>query len=310
MNLPRRTARRLRRGFTMIELMVAIVMLTLVVGGLLGVVMGQQRFYDSASEVMEVRDNLRRIGVLLPSEMRALAPLEGDIYEMTDSMLDFRVPIGTAIVCMVSSSWFTIPPLALSTDAGLTSWNTPPIQGDSIAIFDSRDSLMDTTIYRQINATPSAGTCPTTSGFTSTVAEAAAALTLNVSPALSSTVRAGSPIRFWRRARYSLYQAPDRKWYLGFRDYVPNRNPAWSNIQPVAGPLMPYAASGQTGLRFTYRDSIGAALTAIADAPRVRRIDIEVRAQSSVPVRTAGFNRNAAGYYVDSLLAVVAVRNH
>lgn len=294
----------------MIELMVAIVMLTLVVGGLLGVVMGQQRFYDSASEVMEVRDNLRRIGVLLPSEMRALAPLEGDIYAMTDSMLDFRVPIGTSIVCMVASSWFTIPPMGLATDAGLTSWNTAPVQGDSMAIFDSRDSLMDTTIYRQINATPSAGNCPTTSGFTSTLAEANAAITLNVNPSLSSTVRPGSPIRFWRRARYSLYRAPDQRWYLGFRDFVPNRNPAWSSIQPVAGPLMPYAASGQTGLRFTYRDSTGAALTAIADAPRVRRIDIEVRAQSSVPVRTSGFNRNAAGYYVDSLLAVVAIRNH
>lgn len=295
----------------MIELMVAIVMLTLVVGGLLGVVMGQQRFYDSASEVMEVRDNLRRIGVLLPSEMRAIAPLEGDIYQMTDSMLDFRVPIGTAIVCQVSSSWFTIPPLALSTDAGLTSWNTPPVQGDSITIFDSRDSLTDTTLYRQINATPSAGGCPMTSGFTTTLAEAAASITLNVSPSLSgTTVRPGSPIRFWRRAKYSLYQAPDQRWYLGYRDYVPGRNPAWSNIQPVAGPLMPYRTSGPTGLRFTYRDSTGAAVTALADAPRVRRIDIEVRAQSSVPVRTSGFNRNAAGYYVDSLLAVVAVRNH
>lgn len=312
MTLRRRAMRRIRPGFTMIEIMVAIVMLSLVVGGLLAVVMEQQRFYDGASEVMEVRDNLRRIGDLLPSEMRGLAPIEGDIYAMTDSMIDFRAPTGTSVVCAIGNSgqMVVIPPTATSTDAGLTSWNAPPRNSDSLFIFDSRDSLVDTTVARYINSTPSAGTCPTSTGFTTTTAEAAASMTLNLDAALPATVRVGSPIRFWRRVRYSLYQAADQQWYLGYRDFVPARSPAWSAIQPVVGPLLPYATSGATGLRFTYRDSSGAVLTSVADAPRVRRIDIEARAQSAIPMRSAGFRRGASGNYVDSLLTTVAFRNY
>lgn len=311
MSLTRRLAHT-RAGFTMVEVMVAIVLLGIVVGALLAVVMEQERFYDGASEVMEVRDNLRRIGDLLPAELRGVAPLEGDIYAMTDSMIDFRAPTGASMICTINPgrTTITLPPASLSSDAGLTAWTSAPVRSDSLFIFDSRDSLVDTMIARRITVAPTVGACPTTTGFTSTAAEAAGGTTLVLDDTLPQSVPVGAPIRFFRRVRYSLYEAQDRNWYLGYRDYVPSRSPQWSAIQPVAGPLMPYASSGATGLRFTYRDSTGTALTSAADAPRVRRIDIVARAKSATVIRSAGATRSATGHYIDSLRTVVALRNY
>lgn len=301
-----------RAGFTMVEVMVAVVLLGIVVGALLAVVMEQERFYDGASEVMNVRDNLRRIGDLLPAELRGMAPEEGDIYAMTDSMVDFRAPIGSSVICTISASrnTITIPPVTLASDAGLTSWTTPPVRSDSLFVFDSRDTQPDTMIARHITAALALGACPVTSGFTSSAAEAAAGITLVLDDTLPTTVPVGAPIRFFRRVRYSLYQAQDREWYLGYRDFVPARSPQWSEIQPVAGPLMPYASSGPSGLQFTYRDFAGTVLTSQLDAPRVRSIEIVARAQSAVPVRSRGVKTGAGGKYVDSLRTVVALRNY
>jgi hypothetical protein len=229
-----------------------------------------------------------------------------------DSMVDFRAPTGASVICTISPgrNTITIPPAALTSDAGLTSWATPPVMSDSLFIFDSRDTLTDTMIARRVTVAPVLGACPTSTGFTSTVTEAASALTLVLDDTLSTSVPVGAPIRFYRRVRYSLYEAPDRKWYMGYRDFVPTRSPQWSAVQPVAGPLMPYSSTGATGLRFTYRDSTGTALTSALDAPRVRRIEIVARAQSATVVRTAGTKRSANGHYVDSLRTVVALRNY
>lgn len=303
---------RIRAGFTMVEVMVAIVLLGVVVGALLAVVMEQERFYDGAAEVMEVRDNLRRIGDLLPAEIRGMAPEQGDIYAMTDSMIDFRAPFGSSVICTINAARnvITLPPATLASDAGLTSWVSAPVLSDSIFVFDSRDTLTDTMIARRIIAATTLGSCPTTSGFTSSALEAARGISVALDDTLPTSVPTGSPIRFFRRVRYSLYQASDRLWYLGYRDFVPARSPQWSEIQAVAGPLMPYASSGATGLRFTYRDSTGTALTSALDAPRVRSIEIMARAQSDVEVRSRGVKTASGGKYVDSLRTVVALRNY
>jgi prepilin-type N-terminal cleavage/methylation domain-containing protein len=308
MQQPRR-----RHGFTMVEIMVAIVLLSLVVGALLAVVVEQQRFYDGASEVMEVRDTLRRVGDLQPSPLRGVAPREGDIIAMSDSAIDVMVPMGSSVICTIDllRTTITIPPTALGSDAGLSSWSVMPVLSDSILIFDSQDAMPDTLIGRTVMAALTAGACPTTSGFTATAAEAAAGRTIVLNLPLPPSVPVGAPIRFFRRASYSLFRQPsDRQWYLGYRDYVRLRAPQWSAVQAVAGPLLPYAATGATGLRFTYRDSVGTALSAMVDAPRVRSIDIEVRAQTATKVRTSGATRNATGHYGDSLRTSVALRNY
>src|SRR6185437_198785 len=145
--------------------------------------------------------------------------------------------------------------------------------------------------------------CPTTSGFTSTVAEASSGWLIPLSDTLSSTVSVGAALRFFRRARYQLFQASDGLWYLGFFDCLPTRTPACTSLEPVSGPYLPAANSGPSGLELTYYDATGA-VTAVDSL--VRRIGIVARAQSRSIIHTPG---RAQGYYQDSLSVFLAVRN-
>ncbi len=313
-SITNRRTRFSRVGFTLIEIMVSLTLLGIVVGALLNTIISQQRFYLSAADIIEMRDNLRQAGELLPVELRGVAPaVPGEITAMQDTALEFRAPTGSSVVCTVSPArtTITIPPAALAVRSGLTTWMSPPVLGDSLFILDPNGALADTFRGYVITANPSLGTCPQSPvGFTNSAAEANAGVQLSISPALTATTPIGVPIRFVRRVRYSLYRSPaDLQWYLGYRDFVGTRTPKWSSIQPVSGPFLPYAAGGLGGLRFSYRDSLGTALTSLVDADRVRRIDMMVRAQSRTAVRTSGLGGSNNGYYRDSVNVTVALRN-
>ena len=311
----RRAGRRsaARRGFTLIEAMVTLTLIGIIVGTLLDVVMRQQRFAGAANDVMEVRDNLRQIGDLFPMELRAVTPAEGDIFVMSDSAIEFRQSAGVSVVCdtLPGRTTVILPPTALATDAGITSWIAAPAVGDELYIFDPRGELPDTLIRYTVAAAPTPGPCLPASGFTTTAAEGAGGLMIAIAPQLSPTTPKGAPVRFVRRARYSLYVSPsDGGWYLGFRDFNASRLPQWSAIQPVAGPLLPYAAAGAGGLRFQYFDANGVPLTLAAQSTQVRRIDITARAQTRSPVRTWGFGRTPGDYVRDSVRVSIALRNY
>jgi hypothetical protein len=126
--------------------------------------------------------------------------------------------------------------------------------------------------------------------------------TFNISGALSATIATGAAVRIFRPARYELYQASDNNWYLGFKDYVASRSPAWSDLAPVSGPYRAKANSG-SGMQLAYYDSTGAATTNTA---QVRRIDVVMRARSTGAVNMQGLPR---AKYSDSLATSIAVRN-
>lgn len=300
-----RPARRVGSGFTLIELMVALVLLGLVAGGVLRVVFQQQRFYNGLSDVMATRGSLREIANVLPTDLRAMSPSSGDIYAMTDTSIDFRLATGLSVVCQIGSSrtQITLPPTSLSSNSGLTSWLSTPAQGDTVYIYDEgatngvSDDSLDT---YTVTSTPSSGSCPTTTGFTSTSTEASNGVTLVLSGTLPTTVVQGATVRFFRHAHYSLYQPTAGLWYLGYKDCP---GAICGTIQPVSGPFLAATTTDASGLRFVYRDSTGAVTT---DTKKVARIDISMRARTkgTVSLPDAG-----TGYYGDSLKVSVAVRN-
>lgn len=305
-----------RVGFTLIEIMVSLTLLGIVVGGLLTTITTQQRFYASAADIIEMRDNLRQAGDLLPMELRGVAPTApGEITALLDSAIEFRAATGVSVVCTINAARtsITIPPQTLAVRSGITAWPSAPIAGDSLFVLDPSGPLPDVYTGHSITAAPGTGTCPQSpTGFTGSAAEANGSVQLTIFPPLAVTVPIGVPIRFVRRVRYSLYLSPtDQLWYLGYRDFVGTRAPQWSPIQPVSGPFLPYAAPGAatpSGLSFTYHDSLGTALT-LANANRVRRVQMTVRAQSRTPVRTAGLGRGTSSYYRDSVNVTIALRN-
>lgn len=299
------SSRRVRRaGATLVELLVVLAVLGVVGGVIMRVVIRQQRFYASAAEITSTRTDLRDLASVLPTDLRGISSSGGDIYAMSDSSIDFRLPFGTAAICVLGAGLTSVvvAPQVLASRSAVTAWTSPPVSGDSVLIYDEGASTALTDdVWRQykVNAAPTTVACPTSTGFTATAAEAAAGISLPLSAALPATTPQGSPMAFFRRAHYGLFVTSSGKTMLGYFDCPAG---VCGSVTPIAGPFLPYAATG-SGVQFTYYDSTGA-VTAVKT--QVARIDVVLRGQTAAPVSLSGGTR---GYLRDSLLFTVSLRN-
>lgn len=299
-----RRARAYRAGLTLPELIVALFLAGIVGTAIVRVIWQQQRFYGGMSDIMQGRTSLRELTSVIPIDLRGVSPTGGDIYAMTDTSIDFRMPSGLSVVCQIGAARtaIVVPPATLSSRTGLTSWISTPQTGDTVLVYDegATDGVIDDSWQPYVVvASPAAGSCPTTTRFTSTSSEASASITLLLNAALPASVVQGATIRFFRPAHYSLYQPSGGSWYLGFRDCP---RAVCNALQPVSGPFMP-AATSSSGVYFAYYDSTGATTT---DPTKVARVDVKGRVETQAPVRLPG---EAAQYVRDSLLVSVALRN-
>lgn len=299
----RLTSRRAARaGVSLAELLVVLVILGLVGTVIMRVVVRQQRFYASAAEITSTRADLRDLATALPTDLRGVSSVGGDIYAMSDSSIDFRLTSGISAVCQTGVGFVVVPPATLASRSGVTTWTSAPVSGDSVLIYDEgATSAITDDVWRQykIIAAPVAAACPTTTGFTATAAEAAAGVKLTLSAALPATSPQGSPMVFFRRAHYGLFLTSSGKTMLGYFDCPAG---TCGTPTPMAGPFLPYAASG-SGVQLSYYDSTGAVTATKAN---VARIDVVVRAQTAAPVALAGGTRS---YLRDSLAFTVSLRN-
>src|ERR687896_2736318 len=254
-----------RRGITLPELLVVIVLLSLVVGGIMTVLVKQQRFYTGTSEIIETKGSARSAIDILSSELRALstatrggAPNEVDIYSLTDSSIVFRSPFGSTVVCTIdpTRTRITVPPATMAAGNALTTFLATPRAGDSLFVFDPGDqpgTNDDRWTRHALRANPGAGNCPVAPvGLTMSAVEAAAGISLELDPVLPDDVGIGSALRFFRTTAYSLYPEADGSWYLGYSNCPGG---VCSLREPAAGPYLPYAAGGRGGLAFNYFDS-------------------------------------------------------
>lgn len=298
-----------RRGFTLVEMLVVMVLLTIVGGALMGVLAKQQRFYTATADLGDLRSQLRQAEAVVSNDLRGMSTVGHDITAMTDSSIDFNYTIGSSVVCIAPNSGSTIvlPPTTLSSGNTLTSWIQVPAAGDSAYIFDdggsTTTSLDDSWKAYVVNSVaPTAGTCP--SPYTQAADATSNSYTVSLGSNVSSTIVAGAAVRFIRPAHYSLYQSSgDNLWYLGYT--CPSCSTG-STILPIAGPFMPYLASSTpdtSGIRITYYDSTN---TVTSTPASVSRISIVLRGQSRGYLNTSGLKR---GIYMDSVRMDIAVRN-
>ena len=313
-----------RAGFTLIELLIVMVLLAIVGGGITMWMLNQQRFYRSENQIIDTRNRVRQAVNLLPTSFRSLSPGAGDIYAMSDSGVDFRSTTGSSVLCVVGSftagkapapgtQTIVIPPVNLLKNNALTAWLAKPSAGDSLFVYDpgAKSIAPGTWQAAQINQVlnvSGAGGCPSTTGLTQVTDTAVSyQLTITVPSDLKKgTVTVGSPIRFFRRIRYSLYQVPSGSWYLGYSDCLPGRSPVCSTTDALSGPYRPYSSSGSgatSGIRFSYLDSTGAVTS---DPTQVALILIAARGLSKQSVLMPG---EPPALYSDSMTTRVAVRN-
>jgi prepilin-type N-terminal cleavage/methylation domain-containing protein len=302
-----------RAGFTLIELVIAMVLMSLVGGAIVSVLLRQQRFYNSTTDLIQTRQQIRQAAAMLPSDLRGISSVGGDIFSMSDSALEFRSVFGSSVVCTNAGGIISTVPQRLATGATLTNWSRLPAVGDSLAVYSNGPTLAvgdDAWLLHRITAvalvtTNVATGCPTTTGLTQAgdISAVNPSYRLGLSPAAANTIPVGAGIRFIRRVRYRLYRDTDNQWYLGFFDCIFGRVPVCSATQAIAGPFQPYANNATSGVQFAYYDSLG---VVTADRLQVARISLVVRGQSAALINLSGAGGTV---FHDSLRIEVGLRN-
>src|SRR2546425_10832977 len=88
-----------RRGFTMIELLVAIVLLGIVSAALYPVLVNNQRLYMAQTQRIDLSQTIRAAGTILPAEFRELDASEGDIAVMSATSISIRAMRWLGFAC-------------------------------------------------------------------------------------------------------------------------------------------------------------------------------------------------------------------
>src|ERR1044071_2981655 len=127
---PRRFVRR-RGGFTLTELMMVVVLVSIIGLMLTMVLVRQSRFHRAVQDVSEARNRMRDIATIVPTDLRGVSTSQNDILAFGQDSLQFRAFIGTSIVCeFVSTTVVGLPPKILGSGDVLTAWINPPAPGD------------------------------------------------------------------------------------------------------------------------------------------------------------------------------------
>lgn len=297
---------RARRGFTLIELLISMAILGIVGSALAQVMMGQQRFYQRTVEQMAVRRELRTAINLLPAELRGLSSAGGDLVTFTGTSLTFRSTIGVAVVCdRINATYVDVPPLG-SARTITSSWYAAPAVGDTLFALRNDSSGVKGefwSAHRIAGIAAATSYCAASPYLDAALDAGKPRYRYTVSPDLPDSVVAGSALRFTRTGRYALTQQASGRYYLTRSEYL---NGAWSTGVPVSGPYKAPAADGTGGLTLAFYDSTGSAITAVANASRVARMDITLRAQG---LSSSGTFGTASTTVIDSVALRVALRN-
>ncbi len=299
-----------RSAFTLVELIVATAVAGVAAVAMTTILTRQQRFYASAGEILDARGQIRDGADVLVSDIRSAAVARFGLPVMTDSAIEMFTVIATSVACSAPvGTTIGLPPQVLARGHTLTSMLFEPDSGDLAVLYAAStpdSSRWETARIAAFSSRSLSSSCPASSGFASS-GDASAGSTgyvVTLAQPPTAVVRAGAPIVFVRRVRYSLYRSSDNEWYLGYRRCGVSSG-ICAAIQPVSGPYRPYASSsGVSGLSIRYYDAAGGELLSSSSA--VARVDIVVRGQTA---RAASLTGDSRTMYRDSLVVTVSPRN-
>jgi prepilin-type N-terminal cleavage/methylation domain-containing protein len=259
-----------RRGFTLVELMVGLLLLGIISAGIYRVLVKNQQLYLTNSQKVDVGQNLRAAAAILPAELREIDAADGDLVGMGSDSVRIRAYRVFSVVCTAPVLGGALTGLTLNVRQALTFGVRNFSNGDSILVYYEGDSTKrgdDTWARGVVTGGPVASTCPTdlNASWLMTISLAAGTWSNTANQMLK-----GAPVRAFESITYKNVQASDGNYYLSYRNS--------SGLTPLVGPLT------STGLAFAYYDSTGAVT---ATAANVKRIRIALSYLSAQQVRQA-----------------------
>lgn len=270
-----------RRGFTLTEMLIVIVLMGIVGAVLTRNMLSMQRAANDQAQRVNLQGNLRAGAAFVPTELRELNidAASNDLLVLEASRVEYMAMRATGIACVAVDGAATIT----LRDRLTFGYRGIQVGRDGLFIFvdgDPNTAGDDTWATRAITAS-AAGTCPD--------GEAATVLTLD--SGLPAGMTAGTPVRAYERMELSLYASGGRNW-LGARSVS-----AGEAVQPVLGPL------AANGLTFTYRTAAGAVT---ATAAQVRVIEVALRGETQGAVSRGYGSPDVAE---DNVAARIRLRN-
>jgi prepilin-type N-terminal cleavage/methylation domain-containing protein len=299
-----------RRGFTLVELLVVLVLLTIVLGGIYRLLNNTQRISRAQAEHVDMQSNMRAGTLIVPAELRAVGfdsvPLATadaivpDLEDLQANSVKFRAVRSLGLICWTAADQIKVDTTAAGNYSQL---RNPVASQDSLMIFVENDPTITTDdrwVSRGITSV-SGTTCPNgdqgllfNTPLSVTAPPASAA-----DPLVYTQLTTGSPVRTFEVMEYSLYQDASGEYYLGAR----SASDASATRQPVLGPL------SSSGFGLKYYDENGTEITGnlAADKRNVRAIRATLIGVSSQNVTSTGYGDQQQA--VDSVVTLVQLRN-
>jgi hypothetical protein len=258
------TARlRAERGGGLVEILIAIILVSIVLASMMGVLIQQQRFYMVAGDAANTTNRLQMLETVVTPELLPLNPAANDVVYADEDSVVLRAFRGIYWVCdkkMLSNAQVTVTTLTTS----------PPLRRDSAAIYSQGPKATykdDHWEYIAIGSVAN-GLCPdSTAGWVADVPSLNGVL---------SQVPLGAPLRVYRPASYWRV-VENGKWVL--------KTDAISGNPTTVAELAPADSAASSILRLGYVDDDGNPTSTLSE---IIGVEIDLVAIGDVPTQRGG----------------------
>jgi len=281
-----------RRGFTLVELLVGIVMLGIV--GLVSarLLMSMMRVTTAQVQIAGAQGTARTGMMVVPQEFREIGydtiptgNTSSDLIDIAANRITFRAMRGMGMTCAVTATPTEID--AVWIREPIFGMREPTIQ-DSVLMFVENEKNRgddDQWVPVDVSAVDN-GTCGADKAIKLTFATPPKHYLPSFDNILGSQWQLGGPVRWYERMEYGpVIDATTGRTYVGAR----SENLGQNTLLPMIGPI-----SDSSGFALTYYDASGTALTpATAQKIDVRSIGISLTGTTTAPLSLSGSSNRA-----------------
>jgi prepilin-type N-terminal cleavage/methylation domain-containing protein len=258
-----------RKGYTLIELMIGLVILGIVTGALYKLLVTTQRVSRAQTEHVDLQTNMRGAALIVPNELREINTVVGGNVDQNDilagsgaNVIQYRAMRGIGFICESPAAGGQVK-ILVSTWSGLR--NPDGARDDGYVFIDGDENKSADDIWQPVTIT----------GVANSTCGGAPAFALTISPTVGALVGlpVNTPVRLYEVMELSMY-ANSGQWWLGARSVSGGE----VSPQPLVGPL---DATANAGFNLSYRDGNNAVT---ADLTSVKSIRIGMKSLSSYNV--------------------------